>query len=232
MDNNIYAISYKMRVELYHRILLIISVVLACFVAVSLFVNFVVSPVKNKSNSMAPDIPAGSSEFVIPFLRTPDRGDVVLIQTHEPQKKSLPKKVINALFMFITAQHWYPFEESPRTGVNPVIRRVVGMPGDTIYLDRYVVYIKPRNQEHFLSEFEFPGAKYNVSISAPPAGWDTELGAKANTDKIVLGENEYYVLGDNRMESSDSRLWGVVNQSSIRGKVVMLYFPFSKIKMF
>ena len=116
-------------------------------------------------------------------------------------------------------------------GTRPVLRRVVGMPGDTIYIDRYVVFIKPENQSHFLTEFEVTSSKYNAKILVPPALWDTDFGAKSSVSKITLGPDEYYVLGDDRLSAADSRLWGPVKESQIMGKALLQYFPFSKFKL-
>ncbi len=51
-------------------------------------------------------------------------------------------------------------------------------------------------------------------------------------DQFTLKENEYFVLADNRLESSDSRLWGSVTSASFKGRALLIYFPFSKIKLF
>jgi len=194
--------------------------------------NFVIYPVVSGSDSMSPDITSGNAEFVIPLLRTPSRGDVVLIQNHQPDKLNIFEKVINQFFLFATARQWYPFGYEGRSGALPVVRRVIGMPGDTIYIDKYVVYIKPKGENLFLTEFEIVDKRYNVEIFTAPTGWDINLGAKSGTKQIVLGEGEYYVLGDNRMECVDSRLWGPIGKSSIKGKVVLQYFPLNKIKLF
>ncbi len=230
MDKNIYAISYKMRKELYSRIFSIGGIILLFFLVVSLFLSFVLIPVANKSDSMSPDIPAGSLEFVSPLTRTPDRGDVILLHNYENARPGIVKRLLTNLAFFVSVRKWEPFSETSALGTKPVIRRVVGLPGDTIYIDRYVVFVKPAGQSHFLTEFEVTRSKYNAKILVPPAGWDSDLGAKASVSQITLGEDEYYVLGDDRLSSADSRVWGPVKHKNIIGKVLMLYFPFSKFK--
>ena len=44
---------------------------------------------------------------------------------------------------------------------------------------------------------------------------------------IVLGENEYFVLADNRVSSVDSRIYGTVDVSELKGKAVLRFFPFN-----
>ena len=228
MEKNIYAISYKMRRELYHKIFSVAGIILIFFVLVSLFMTFIIFPVANKSDSMSPDIPAGSYEFVSPLLKNPERGDVILLQNYKVGKMSPFKHILRTISLFVTVHKWQPFEENPVSGTRPVLRRVVGLPGDTIYIDRYVVFIKPAGQSHFLTEFELTNSRYNAKILVPPALWDSDLGARASISQITLGNDEYFVLGDDRLSSADSRIWGPVKQSSILGKALVLYFPFNK----
>lgn len=228
MEKNIYAISYKMRRELYHKIFSVAGIILIFFVLVSLFMTFIIFPVANKSDSMSPDIPAGSYEFVSPLLKSPERGDVILLQNYKDGKMSPFKRILRTISLFVTVHKWQPFEENPVSGTRPVLRRVVGLPGDTIYIDRYVVFIKPAGQSHFLTEFELTNSRYNAKILVPPALWDSDLGARASISQITLGNDEYFVLGDDRLSSADSRIWGPVKQSSILGKALVLYFPFNK----
>ena len=54
-------------------------------------------------------------------------------------------------------------------------------------------------------------------------------GTTSDVDKIELGEDEYFILGDNRLISKDSRYFGPVTKSEIIGKVVFRLFPFNKI---
>lgn len=228
MEKNIYAISYKMRRELYHKIFSVAGIILIFFVLVSLFMTFIIFPVANKSDSMSPDIPAGSYEFVSPLLKNPERGDVILLQNYKDGKMSPLKRILRTISLFVTVHKWQPFEENPVSGTRPVLRRVVGLPGDTIYIDRYVVFIKPAGQSHFLTEFELTNSRYNAKILVPPALWDSDLGARASISQITLGNDEYFVLGDDRLSSADSRIWGPVKQSSILGRALVLYFPFNK----
>lgn len=232
MFKDIYAISYKMKRELYHRIFTIVLSLILCFSGITLFITFILFPVRNVSEAMTPDIPENSLEFVFPLLRTPKRGDVMLIQPYPVENKSLPLRFANLVCRFITAQQWQPFpgDKNENSSV-PFIRRAIGMPGDTIYLDNYLLYIKPKNENHFLTEFELTQTKYDITVANAPVQWDKDLGAKGKMQEIVLGEDEYFVLCDNRLETSDSRTWGVVRQSTFKGKVLLVYFPFNKFRL-
>lgn len=93
------------------------------------------------------------------------------------------------------------------------VKRVIGLPGETVRIDQNGnIYIN----EQLLKE------DYGKEVILP-----TNLG-RAN-QPVVLGEDEYFVLGDNRNNSSDSR-WadvGNVHREDIIGKVVLRIYPFS-----
>ena len=59
----------------------------------------------------------------------------------------------------------------------------------------------------------------------PDEGWDNELPLHHSMDSLVLDKNQYYVLGDNRGSSNDSRYWGPVSDRDIQGKGVFAYWP-------
>lgn len=95
------------------------------------------------------------------------------------------------------------------------IKRVIAIPGDTIDIQGNVVTITPKNgQKMTLTE------PYIKSMS------------KNNSLKETLGDREYFVMGDNRDASSDSRIWGVVDRDKIIGRAFLRLFPFNKISIF
>lgn len=87
-----------------------------------------------------------------------------------------------------------------------IIKRVIGMPGETVSIKNDKIYI---NGKIIDNSFAY--------------------GTTSDVDKIELGEDEYFILGDNRLISKDSRYFGPVTKGEIIGKVVFRLFPFNKI---
>jgi signal peptidase I len=89
------------------------------------------------------------------------------------------------------------------------IKRVIGLPGDTVKIDGSTVTIKNEaNPDGFVLDEPYIKSMRNVS--------DT-------TEE--LGEREYFVMGDNRDQSSDSRVWGVLQEERIVGRAYVRLFP-------
>ena len=90
------------------------------------------------------------------------------------------------------------------------------MPGDTISID---------------------GNKVSVSNSENEGGVTLDEDYIKSMDKNTyltetLGEREYFVMGDNRDESSDSRVWGVLQEDRIIGRALIRLFPFDGLDLF
>jgi signal peptidase I len=89
------------------------------------------------------------------------------------------------------------------------IKRIIGLPGETISIDKGVVTITDKDHPTGYELVE-PYAK-----EMPPAPKEVEK----------LGDREYFVMGDNRPESSDSRAWGVLQKERIIGRAWVRLFP-------
>jgi signal peptidase I len=116
----------------------------------------------------------------------------------------------------------YKFEEPKRNTVvvfkYPVdpsknfIKRIIGLPGDTVDINKDRVKITNKENPE------------GITLD------QTYLVHKADTVmKKTLGENEFFVMGDNRAESFDSRSWGILPRKNILGKPVLRLYPFNKI---
>ena len=104
----------------------------------------------------------------------------------------------------------------PRDPSKFFIKRVIGMPGDTINIDGNIVKIKNKTYPEW-TVLDEPYVK--------------KMQLTTNLTK-VLGSGEYFVMGDNRDSSSDSRTWGVLEQKKIVGRALLRLFPISDIDIF
>lgn len=99
---------------------------------------------------------------------------------------------------------WYPFDPS-----KSYIKRVIGLPGDTVEVVKGAVMVNGRR----LAEDYVPG-EYRDHQSFP---------------SVTVKADQYYVLGDHRSSSNDSRVWGTVERRYIYGKAVFVYWPLDKM---
>jgi signal peptidase I len=99
---------------------------------------------------------------------------------------------------------WFPLDKT-----KSYIKRVIGLPGDKVEIDNGMVIVNGRR----LNE-EYVPAEYRDHNSYP---------------MIEVPANKYYVLGDHRSSSNDSRAWGTVERGFIYGKAVFVYWPLDKM---
>lgn len=230
MKQSVFDYSYEMKMERNHRILRNVLVCLFMLVFVILINKFLIFPVLVKSESMETSLEKNSAVFVTPLPISYERGDIVYVGRLDGKKNSWFERFIGTIVMVFSAQQYDPFEYTSLMSGKSVLRRVIALPGDTIYMRDYVAYVKPAGSRSYLTEFELSTQQYDLVMHSVPEGWN-DVGLNGSIAERILGEDEYFVLSDNRMEASDSRLWGSLNKSNIKGKAVLRYFPFSKLKV-
>jgi signal peptidase I len=103
-----------------------------------------------------------------------------------------------------TVVFWFPGDPS-----KSYIKRVIGMPGDRVEVRDGNVIVN----DHTLVEDYVPQEYHDQSEMRP----------------TTIGPDEYFVLGDHRSSSNDSRTWGMVPRRYIYGKAVFIYWPLEKM---
>lgn len=225
-NRTIYDFSYKERRALRHKIYWIAGFICVLFAVVQILFNFLLFPVVVISDSMAPGAVPGSTVLVSPVVSY-NRGDTVIVKPRVAEPLNFFQKALNEIAAFISFQQFRPFESRGEFSTTPSLRRVVGLPGDTVYMKDFILYIRPAGSSHFLTEFELSDKAYDVTVSNLPSVWDTSLGVAGVFPELTLDEDSYFLLSDSRTDSIDSRIWGPVPGKSIAGRVLFQYFPFS-----
>lgn len=93
------------------------------------------------------------------------------------------------------------------------IKRIIGLPGDTIRIQEKIVYI---NGERFQD------AQFTQRVD--PGMIDGRINPRDTFGPVTVPPNSYFVMGDNRDQSLDSRFWGYVQEHKIKGRAFLVYW--------
>ncbi len=162
--------------------LLLRDLVFALMIA-ALVVVFVVQPVKVEGTPMLPRLHDGERIFVNKLIYYDDY-------------RWAPKVARGDIVVF-----WFPDDPS-----KSYIKRVIGLPGDTVEIHQGVVEVNGKDLDE-----TYLDPRLNVSHRSQPA--------------TFVKPNYYFVMGDNRDNSSDSRIWGLVPKKYVYGKALFRYWP-------
>lgn len=148
------------------------------------------------------------TELELPAFDEPSRGDVIVFEP--PESAAQP----------------------PRTNY---VKRILGMPGDTLRMRRARLFVNhiPLDEPYVKAASTFPDAP------SPRFSWQRRFltdGARRsglvttrnNWGPLVVPEDSYFVMGDNRANSEDSRYWGFVPRDAIRGRPFLVYYSYDR----
>ena len=190
--------------------------------------TFFVEAYRIPSGSMIPTLLVGDWLFVnklvygpvIPFTNThlpgysqPTRGDVVV---------------------FVSP----PQSDQPENPTPTLVKRLVAMPGDTLYMRDGVLYVNGLAQRQgFASPNRVDPAEANstsdlfswqhgVELKNTRFGSAPATPTHDNWGPLLIPASHYFMMGDNRYCSKDSRYWGIVPRDNVRGRPLIVYYSF------
>jgi signal peptidase I len=175
-------------------------VVVVALIAAILLRTFVVQTFFIPSGSMDPTLKIGDRILVDKLayhLHGVDRGNIVVFQRPANEDCGGPP-------------------------VADLVKRVIGLPGDTVSLRQGHVFIDGR----LLNESWLPAIRQDATYPGP-AGQPYNL-----AKPYVVPANHYFMMGDNRKDSCDSRYWGPIPRSLIVGKVDLRVWPITSLHIF
>ena len=189
-------------------------------IIIALFVlTFIIQPFRIPSESMERTLlvgdfllvnkmiyaPGGIWSWALPY-RQVHRGDIIVFH-----------------FPFDPAEH--------------LVKRVIGVPGDHISLHNATVYLngKPQVEPYAAYEGSYPDTfrdQFPTALYTDPgvdSHWWLKMRHDVQDGQLVVPANSYFVLGDNRNNSRDSRYWGFVPRENIVGRPFVVYFSLRSI---
>ncbi|MBI3289955.1 signal peptidase I [Candidatus Microgenomates bacterium] len=142
-----------------------------------------------------------------------------LLQPHEVRGRSMEPNFTDGEYL-LTDKLSYKIDTPKRGDVivfaappsreEDFIKRIIAVPGDTVWVENGKVHINDRE----LTEGYLPAT--TMTFEGPILG---------ESEKVTLAADEYFVLGDNRSHSQDSRYFGIIKKGDILGKAWLVYWP-------
>lgn len=163
------------------------------------------------SSSMEPTLTVGDRLFierVTRFYKKPTRGDIVVFYPPMTQLQNTPLKVFQRLTGFFCKDIAY-------------IKRIVAKGGDKVEVkkvkdNKYKVVVngKELKEDYILNDFDY--IECNDEMYCGP---------------MTVPEGHYFLLGDNRGNSQDSRFWGFLKEDRVIGRAIVIFWPLNRLRM-
>jgi len=173
-----------------------VAVVLAFFVR-----TFVVQAFKIPSGSMEPNLLIGDHLLVNKFVSAPTMTTL--------EDTLLPIETIQRGDVIVF--------KHPRMPERDLIKRTIGLPGETIELRDRRVYVDGQALDEPYAHFLYKDAS---DVSAGDV--------RRNFGPVTVPPGQYFMMGDNRDNSEDSRFWGFLPREYVKGKALFLYVSFGE----
>jgi signal peptidase I len=209
-----------------------VDAILWAFVVAMIIRNYTFQNFKIPSESMVETLLVG--DYLVAnklkyFYSDPQRGDIVTFRSPEDPFEQNPygPRKRNEFIRLVAPVYWDKtnFKLAWVARID-VVKRVIGMPGDKIEIRDKLVYL---NDELYMTEKEihldnrrpFPREFVHCSWT-----WEGKKyqGSRDNFGPVTVPDGHYFVMGDNRDNSKDSRFWGFLSRKDITGTPALIFF--------
>jgi signal peptidase I len=178
---------------------IVIAVILALFIR-----TFVVQAFKIPTGSMEENLLIGDHLLVNKFALGPSLSGV--------ERTMLPMATINRRDVVV-----FKYPEEPE---RDFIKRVIGLPGETVELREKKVYINGNQLDEPYAHYLQPAASLSGLHEV------TSYDVRERYGPVTVPPDQYFVMGDNRDNSQDSRYWGFLPRGYIKGKALVIYWSY------
>ena len=182
------------------------------------------------SGSMIPTLLVGDWLFVNKLVYGPH---VPFTRTNLPGYSS-PKR--GEVVVFVSP---YQADEA-EAGADPtptLVKRLIGMPRDTIYMRAGLVYVNGTPQRQGYAAAQNPKGdpneqsplfewQHKIELAGTRFGPPPKTPTLDNWGPLLIPQGNYFMMGDNRYASKDSRFWGIVPRANVRGRPMFIYYTF------
>jgi signal peptidase I len=199
---------------------LVVTVILAIFGT-----TFVLQAFKIPTGSMENTLLIGDHLLVNKFIFAPQGGWIGHLLPYRDLRRG---DVV--VFKFT------PTDEQTEPGEH-FVKRVIGVPGDRIRIFHRQVFVNGiatnepyvRHDPAYVDELR-PGDDFpppdSEFLPGSTSSWDVEMASAVKDGELIVPPGKFFVMGDNREQSWDSRFWGFVSRSVVIGRPVLIYWSF------
>jgi signal peptidase I len=178
---------------------IVIAVILALFIR-----TFVVQAFKIPTGSMEENLLIGDHLLVNKFVFAPAASRI--------ERALLPMGTIRRGDVIV-----FKYPEEPE---RDFIKRVIGLPGETVELKEKKVYVNGKGlDEPYVHFLQPPGQNSEFHEI-------TSFDVRERYGPVTVPPNHYFVMGDNRDNSQDSRYWGFLPREYVKGKALVIYWSY------
>ncbi len=199
---------------------------------IALFIKtFIVDVYKIPTGSMIPTIEIGdfivATKFIygakipftkkrLPAVRDPRQGDIIIFLAPYYDPPNVFIQMFTPIVYTLTLG-FVNIDPQPKF----YVKRCIGLPGDTVEVINKEVYVNGKRVKGWWPD-------YHVDPETIPPG-DSLMNNRDFYGPVTVPAHKYFMMGDNRDRSNDSRFWGFVDRTNIYGKSLFRYWPPNRI---